>query len=155
MMKKAILYLIIISGTLCSCRDVLPFMPSGSISDSLSSRQYPYAIFIVEGIVTDSLTQEPIKDLSVLLRMEDPVSTNETGFYCAKTIAFPISQEFRMIINAPGEGYNVSYPSDTQYIHYVLPTFDLTREEVREFGPLFFGRAYLSINKPLVPLNYE
>jgi hypothetical protein len=41
---------------------------SGSISDSLSSRQYPYAIFIVEGIVTDSLTQEPIKDLSVLLK---------------------------------------------------------------------------------------
>lgn len=154
-MKKAVLYLIMISGTLYSCSDVLPFMPSETVSDSLSSRQYPYAFFIVEGTVTDSLTQEPIPDLTVLLRMEEPVTTNETGYYCARTIAFPISQEFRMIINAQEEGYNASYPSDTQYISFVLPTFDLTREEVREFGPLFFGRAYLSINKPLVPLDYE
>ncbi|HHV03992.1 MAG: hypothetical protein WCQ69_03230 [Bacteroidales bacterium] len=145
---------VFLTGLLVSCQDTIPFRYPLQ-SDSLATREYPHAFFIVEGKIVDSLTQEPVPCISVYLRLEEPVFTDDDGIFRTQTIAFPISQEFRLIFNAYGEHFNPLYEPETLYVHFMLPTFQLTREEILEYGPQFFGSTYMTVNKILTPLEHD
>ncbi|HNR27439.1 MAG TPA: hypothetical protein PKY83_05055 [Bacteroidales bacterium] len=146
---------IIITVITASCRDSIPFRYDPSEPDSLSTRRYPHAFFIVRGEIVDSLTQEPIPGLTVNLRQEDTVLTDSNGVYLAQTVAFPISQEFRMILNTYGEQHNPLYLPETLSVIFSMPTFKLSQDEILEHGPQFFGSAYVTINRTLIPLVHE
>lgn len=146
---------VILSLLVAACEDSIPFRYEGKEPDSMSTRQYPHAFFIVHGQIVDSLTQGPIPGLPVNLRLEDTVFTDTTGFFRAQTIAFPISQEFRLVFNTRGEHHNPLYNPETLYVHFMLPTFKLSQEEILEHGPQFFGSAFMTINKTLSPLVDE
>jgi hypothetical protein len=147
--------IVLLAGFMASCEDSIPFRYDPDQPDSLATRQYPHAFFVVQGTVTDSLSLEPVPEISVTMRTEDPVFTKENGSFSVQTTAFPISQEFRLIINGYGEFYNPLYPAETLYVHFMLPTFQLTQEDIREYGPRFFGRAFLTINETLCPFVNE
>lgn len=142
--------LVPLMGLLASCQDVVPY-PSRNPSDSLSVREYPHAFFIVEGTIIDSLSQEPIPNYPIKLHSEQPVATNEQGIFRAQTIAFPISQEFRLILNPLGEGHLPMYPTQTHYVSFFLPTFQLTKEDVIQHGPKFFGRTFMTLAYTILP----
>lgn len=154
-MKRILLIgFVVLTGLAVSCRDTIPFSYHPN-TDSLATRKYPHAFFIVKGKILDSLSQEPISGISVNLRMEESVFTDEEGAFHTQTVAFPISQEFRILFNAYGEHFNPLYEPETLYVHFMLPTFQLTREDVLEHGPEFFGRTYMTINKILTPLEHD
>ena len=138
-----------------ACQDSIPFRYDGKEPDSMSTRKYPHAFFVVHGQIIDSLAQEPISGMPVNLRLEDTVFTDSTGYFRTQTIAFPISQEFRLVFNTLGEHHNPLYNSETLYVHFMLPTFKLSQEEILEHGPRFFGSAYMTVNKTLIPLVDE
>lgn len=147
--------IVLLAGLTASCEDSIPFRYDPEQPDSLAARQYPHAFFVVQGTVTDSVSLEPVPEISVTIRTEDPVFTEEDGSFSVQTEAFPISQEFRLIINGYGEFYNPLYTAETLYVHFMLPTFQLTQEDILEYGPRFFGRAFLTINETLCPLVNE
>lgn len=138
-----------------SCEDTIPFRYKPYPPDSLATRQIPHAFFIVNGMVQDSLTQEHIPDLPIALRSEEAVLTNEEGEFSAHTVAFPTSQEFRLLINPYGENHNPMYAPETLYIHFILPTFQLSQDDILEYGSYFFGSTYTTVTKTLTPLVYE
>ena len=146
---------VILSLLAASCQDSIPFRYDGEEPDSMSTRQYPHAFFIVHGQIVDSLTQEPIPEMPVNLRLEDTVFTDSTGLFRAQTIAFPLSQEFRLVFNTLGEHHNPLYNPETLYVQFMLPTFQLSQEEILEHGPQFFGSTYMTVNKTLSPLIDE
>jgi hypothetical protein len=138
-----------------ACEDTIPFRYMPSQPDSLATRQIPHAFFIVNGTLIDSLTEEPIPELPLILRSEDTVFTNEEGAFSAKTIAFPTSQEFRLLINPHGKHHNPLYAPETLYVNFMLPTFNLAQGDILEYGAHFFGRTYMTVTKSLTPLVYE
>ena len=138
-----------------SCEDTIPFRYKPSQPDSLATRQIPHAFFIVNGTILDSVTQESIPDLPITLRSEEPLLTDEEGAFSVQTVAFPTSQEFCLLINPYGEHYNPLYTPETLYIHFVLPTFRLTQDDILEYGSYFFGSTYMTVTKTLTPLVYE
>lgn len=138
-----------------ACEDTIPFRYPPSQPDSLATRQIPHAFFVVSGTLIDSLTEEAIPDLSLILRSEDTVYTNEEGVFSTKTVAFPTSQEFSLLINPYGEGHNPLYAPETLYVHFILPTFQLAQGDILEYGSHFFGSTYMNVSKSLIPLVYE
>ena len=154
-MKRMCLIAVMFAGLLASCADSIPFRDDPLKPDSLATREYPHAFFIIQGKTTDSISLEPVPGISVNLRTETPVFTEEDGSFSVQTTAFPISQEFRVVFNAYGEHHKPVYLPETLYVHFMLPTFRLTQDEILEHGPKFFGRTYMTVDKPLSPLAYE
>lgn len=151
-MKKVFMCLIV---GLTACQDVLPGSSQKGNDDSLATRQYPHAFFVVEGVVTDSITQEAVADMALLFRWEDTVFTDENGAFYTQTVAYPTSQEFQLLINPYGACHVANYPCDTLSIPYLLPTFDLSREDVLRYGPQFFGSATYTLQYNIKPLIHE
>ena len=73
--------IVLLAGFAASCEDSIPFRYDPKQPDSLATRQYPHAFFVVQGIVTDSVSQEPVPEITVTMRTEDPVFTEEDGSY--------------------------------------------------------------------------
>lgn len=136
-----------------ACSDVVPFPEADVKGDS--KYEIPYAYFEVVGSITDTIIKEPLPMIAVQLRNEIPVLTDQNGFYSTYTSAFPIAQEFALIINPHGEHHNPGYTTDTAYVHYVLPTFQLTREDISLYGHCFFGHCQLTFDYILSPLAHE
>lgn len=118
-----------------ACSDVVPF-PEPNVKGELESN-LPFAYFVVEGTLTDTVAKTAVPLISVQLHNQPSVLTDENGHFITFTSAFPIGQEFSLVINGPGKLHQNAYPVESTFVHFLLPTFQLSREDITALGPEF------------------
>ena len=119
-MKRMCLIAVMFAGLLASCADSIPFRDDPLKPDSLATREYPHAFFIIQGKTTDSISLEPVPGISVNLRTETPVFTEEGGSFPCKRPPSPFPRNSGSFLTLT-ENTTTRYTCRKPYTYILCP----------------------------------